>query len=47
MSNEQTLEERRKYVTESFPDIAEFIRLARQYFGESAEIVVSLDEPKK
>lgn len=47
MSNEQTLEERRKHVLETYPDIAELIRLARQYFGDSTEIVVSLDEPKK
>lgn len=47
MSAEMSLEERRQYVRDNYPDVAELIRLTRLHFGESVEIVVTLDEPIK
>jgi len=47
VSAEMSLEERRQYVRDNYPDVAELIRLARLHFGESVEIVVTLDEPIK
>jgi hypothetical protein len=45
VSVDLSLEERRQYVRDKYPDVAELIRLARLHFGESVEIVVTLDEP--
>lgn len=47
MSEGKSLEERRQAVLDQFPDIAEFIRLARKHFGESCKIEVSLEKAKK